>query len=327
MKILVTGATGFVGAHIVRKLLKAGHPVRILRRPHSSLKALEGMSVETAIGDITDRDSVFRAVAGCETVFHVAGHVSFWEGANEIQNKINIDGTRNVVDACLEHKVKRLIHTSSIAAIGFAPDGKLGDETLEYNWGPYHLNYCDSKRGGELEIQKGIKKGLDAVIVNPAVIFGPGDLNLNAGAMVFQTAKGKVPFYFDGGCCVCDVEDVAEGHIQAWLKGKKGERYILGGDNYSWRQLMELIASVVGVSPPQKKISAPLLKTFSWIYGFVSRFTKKEPVLTPELARISLVPCYFSSEKAKRELGYTVTPFRQTVQKTYDWYKANRYLK
>src|SRR5262245_32918058 len=129
MKILVTGATGFVGSHIVRKLLQVGYEVRILRRSSSSMKMLEGLKVETAIGDVTDRDSVFKAVDGCEGAFHVAGHVSFWRGTREIQKKINVDGTRNVVEAALAHKVKRLVHTSSIAAIGYAPDGQIGDET------------------------------------------------------------------------------------------------------------------------------------------------------------------------------------------------------
>lgn len=327
MKTLVTGATGFVGSHVVRKLLQAGHRVRILRRKESSTKMLAGLNVETAIGDVTDRNSVFEAANGCDAVFHVAGHVSFWRGHHEIQKRINVDGTRHVVEACLAHKVKRLVHTSSIAAIGFAPEGKLATEETEYNWWPYRINYNNTKYLAEEEVRQGIKKGLDAVMVNPAVIFGPGDLNLNAGAMVFQLARRKIPFYPKGGCCVCDVEDVTDGHLQAFLKGRTGEKYILGGDNYCWKDLFKLMAEVVGVPPPKYQVPALPLKLVAYGFDLVSIFTKKEPLMSPESARISVIPCYYSSEKAIRELGYKITPFRETVKKTLEWYRKNRYLK
>lgn len=326
MKILVTGATGFVGSHVARKLLREGHVVRILRRQNSPLKLMEGLTVETAIGDVTDRRSVFEATQGCEAIFHVAGHVSFWRGNNEIQRRVNVEGTRNVVEACLAQKVRRLVHTSSIAAIGFAPDGKLATEEIAYNWWPYRVNYCNTKYLAEEEVQAGIKRGLDAVIVNPAMIFGPGDLNLNAGAMVFQVARGKVPYYPRGGGCVCDVEDVAEGHLQVLHKGRSGERYILGGENYSWRDLSTLIAEVVGAPPPKVPLPTPLYKLIATGSGLLSLVTKREPTLTPELARLSTIPCYYSSEKAIRELGYTTRPFRETVRETYEWYRENGYL-
>lgn len=327
MKILVTGATGFLGAHIVRKLLAAGHQVRVLRRPSSSTRMLGGLAIETAIGDVADRDSVFRAVEGCEAVFHAAGVVSFWRGLRGLQKKVNVGGTRHVVEACLAHKVKRLVHTSSIAAIGFVPEGRLGDETLTYNLWPYHIHYNDSKYLAEMEIRQGVKQRLDAVIVNPSIIFGPGDLNLNAGAMVFQSARGKIPFYPEGGGCVCSVEDVAEGHLLALEKGRTGERYILGGDNYTWKDLMTLIAEVVGSSPPKRKIPSSLYMAMARAADALSLVRKKEPPLTPESARISLIPCYYSSDKAIRELGYKISPFRETVKRTYEWYVDNGYLR
>lgn len=327
MKILVTGATGFVGSHVVKKLLKEGHGVRILRRQKSSTQLLAGLPVETAIGDVTDRSSVLNAVNGCEIVFHVAGLVSFWAGNEKLQKKINVDGTRNVVEACLQYKVRRLIHTSSIAALGYAPEGKLGNENTDYNWWPYRISYNNTKHWAEEEVRQGIQRGLDAVFVNPAVIFGPGDLNLNAGAIVFQIARRNLPVYFEGGCCVCDVEDVAQGQIQAWLKGKTGERYILGGENYSWKELFTLIAEVIGVPPPKWKIPIPLLTLLAYGYDRIGRLKKKEPPLTPESIRISAVPCFYSSDKAIRELGYTITPFRETIRKTYEWYKTNKYLR
>ncbi|HEX5035593.1 MAG TPA: SDR family oxidoreductase [bacterium] len=327
MKILVTGATGFVGSHVVRKLLQKGHEVRVLRRSASSTKMLEGLSVETAIGDVTDRTSVFQAAEGCEGVFHVAGHVSFWRGTHEIQKRINVDGTRNVVEASLAHKVKRLVHTSTIAAIGYAPDGQVGDETIPYNWWPYRLNYNNTKFLAQEEVRRGVEKGLDAVIVNPSIVFGPGDLNLNAGAMIFQAARGKIAVYPRGGGCTCSVEDVAQGHVLAFEKGKTGELYILGGDNYSWKDLFTIICEVVGRPPPKIRVPGAAFQLFSLGWDLVSRVTHKEPALTPESARITLKTVFYSSEKAVRELGYAISPFRDTIRQTYEWYLANGYLK
>lgn len=327
MRILVTGATGFVGSHVVRKLLADGHLVRVLRREASSTKALAGLSVESAIGDVTDRDSVFEAVEGCEAVFHAAGVVSYWRGLREIQRKVNVEGTRHVVEACLAHKVARLVHTSSIAAIGYAPEGRIGNEMLEYNWSPYRIHYNDTKHLAELEVHQGIQRGLDAVIVNPAVVFGPGDLNLNAGALVFQIARSKLPFYFPGGCTVCDVEDVARGHVLALEKGRTGERYILGGDHYTWKDLTTLIAQVVGVSPPRLQLPFWALSTIAQGFDLFSIIRTKEPPVTPEAIRAASVTAYSSSDKAIRDLGYQISNFREAIRKTYEWYVANGYLR
>ncbi len=319
MKILVTGATGFVGSHLVKELLARGHSVRILRRTTSPLRMIEGLPVETIIGDVTERDSVQQAVKGCQVVFHVAGHISFWSGNNALQTKINVQGTRHVVEAALAAgTVERLIHTSSIAAIGI-PDG-IGDETLAYNWWPHHINYCNSKYLAEQEVQRGVKLGLNAVIVNPATIFGPGDLNLNAGAIVLQMKKGRIPFFIPGGCCTCDVADVVAGHIGAWEKGRTGERYILGGENLTWKEIMLQVAEVIGVKPPQRKIPTRLFSLMGHGSDIISHFTKKEPTLSRESTLMAQFLYYFSSEKAKRELGYRFIPFRESAKRTHDWY-------
>ena len=319
MKILVTGATGFLGSHLTRLLVQTGHQVRVLRRATSPTRLIDDLELETAIGDVTDAAAVGRAIAGCEAVFHVAGLVSFWNGDRAALHAVNVLGTRNVVEACLSHRVKRLIHTSSISAIGFAPDGRPGDENIPYNWS--RLPYCDSKRGGEEEVRKGIARGLDAVILNPGVIFGPGDLHFHSGAMVLQMAKGRIRFWFDGGCCTCDVGDVAAAHLAALSKGRSGERYILGGENFSWRALLQLIAETTGVPAPSRRISTPVLKLVAAGYRLKGLLTGRRPPITPEAIRISSVPVYFSSEKAKRELGYRASPFRESVKKTFEWYR------
>lgn len=320
MKILVTGATGFLGHHVVRQLLAKGHHVRILRRRSSSTQLLTGLSIETALGDVTDFPSVLAATQGREVVFHVAGHVSFWKDDREIQTKINVQGTRNLVQAALQSKVRRLVHTSSIAAIGIPPEGQLGDETLAYNWWPYRINYCNTKYLAELEIQRGVEAGLDAVIVNPATIFGAGDINLNAGALILQMKKGRVPFTIPGGCCTCDVEDVARGHLLALERGQKGERYVLGGENLTWREIMNQVAQVVGVDPPKRTLPAWAFSLLGRSQDLVSLFTHKAPPITRESALFGGINYFFSSEKARRELGYTFIPFQESAAKTYRWY-------
>lgn len=327
VKALVTGATGFVGSHVARRLLAEGFQVRIMRRPSSSLKLLEDMTVEHAIGDVTDRDSVFAAVKGCDAVFHAAGLVSFWNGNNAIQKKVNVDGTRNIVEACLKHKIKRLIYTSSIVTIGFSPEGKLSDEETEYNWRPTRIHYSDTKHMAEEEIQRGVNRGLDAVCVNPGIVLGPGDINMNLGAVVVQMALGKVWYYTDGGGCVCDVEDVADGHILAYRKGKTGNRYILGGHNYTWKKIVSLMAEVLNVRPPSRRLPTWLFSLIGYGGAILSHLTKKEPLITPELVRFALLPLYYSSDKAIRDLGYKISPFQETVRRAYDWYKDNGFLK
>lgn len=323
MKVLVTGASGFVGSHVAQKLVEAGHEVRVLRRAISPTRLLEGLPLETEIGDVTDPASLDQAVRGCEAVFHVAGLVAFWRGNNEALYKVNVEGTRNIVSACLQNRVRRLIHTSSVAAIGFPPNGQPGDETLPYNWGFLRIPYCDTKKMAEEEVRKGIAQGLDAVILNPAVVFGAGDLHFHGSAMVLQMAKGRIRRWMDGGCSTCDVEDVAAAHLAALEKGRSGERYILAGENLCWKNLFARIAAVVGSKPPQKKIPLPLLRLYAASLDLKSRFTGRRPAVSPEAIRISAVPAYYSSQKAVRELGYRMRPLDESLRMTYDWYRQN----
>ncbi|MDO8644844.1 MAG: SDR family oxidoreductase [bacterium] len=325
MKILVTGGTGFVGAHVVRLLIQEGHSVRVLLRENSPRTLLKNLSIEEFIGDLTNPSSVLEAVKGCQVVFHIAGHVSFWKREAKKIWAINLEGTRNVVQACLAHKIERLIHTSSIVALGRVPEGKIGDETLEYDWGPYKINYNHSKYLAEQEVLQGIAQGLNAVIVNPAVVFGAGEIDARSGQMILKIKKGKIPFRFPGGCCACDVEDVARGHLLAWKKGKRGERYILGGENRDWQTVMELIAKTVDGRAPKKSLPLFLYKFFAVFSEGLSFFTGKYPSLTWEMRHYIGRHFYFSSKKAINELGYTITPFQETIRKSYQWFLKNGY--
>lgn len=326
MKTLVTGATGFLGSHVVRQLIDEGHSVRILRRPASRMELLSGLHYEEAIGDVTHRDAVFQAVEGCDGVFHVAGLLSFWWKANKGLYDVNVRGTRNIVDACLTKGVKRLIHTSSIVTLGTAPAGEVTTEATVYNGHQYDIPYFDTKYRGELEVQKAVDRGLDAVIINPGTIIGPGDINMNFGRLIYLMAKGGVPFYTAGSTTFCDVEDVARGHVLALDKGRAGERYIMGGQNVDWKTLLEVIADVVGVAAPRQQVPAWVLHAYAYGKSVLSLLSGKEPHPSPAMARAILIESKFSSDKAIKELGYQVTPLKKTIQKTHEWYLNHGYL-
>lgn len=327
LKILVTGATGFVGSNLVRRLVAEGATVRILHRPSSNLQLLSGLPLECMAGDVTDRDSVRQAVEGVDVVYHVAGAVSFWRGDRARLVAVNIWGTRHVVQAAIQHRVRRLVYTSSVAAIGYRGDGQPADETTPYNWTPLAIPYMETKRAGELEVLAGVQQGLDAVIVNPAVIFGPRDTTFHSGRMIQFIQQGKLPGYPRARMTVCDIDDVVEGHVLAMERGRSGHRYILGGETLSFREIFRTIAQVVGVRFPDREIPTPLYFLVALGYELSGFLRNRRPPMTRDLiAAMRRQSCGYSSEKAERELGYRITPFRQTIEKAYRWYKENGYL-
>jgi dihydroflavonol-4-reductase len=324
--ILITGGTGFIGSNLAAELLQQGCNVRILRRPSSNLSNVAGLQVEHRIGDVRDPESLRSAMKGCDTVFHTAAMVSFWKPVRQIQYEINVRGTHNVVEACLNEHVERLVHTSSIAAIGHPPDGKVADESTPFNWQRVDSGYKNSKHMAESEILKGVAGGLDAVIVNPAVVIGPGDVHFNGGKLIRSVKKHQALFYIKGGMNVVFVTDVVAGHIGAAIKGKKGERYILGGENLTHKQAFQITAEVVGGIVPRIRMPIPLLKFAGIFFDVAGLLMNKEPLVTSELFSGAGVYNWYSSAKAQHELGYTITPFRDAVEKTYRWYSTNHLL-
>jgi len=235
---LITGGTGFVGSNLSSTLVDHGYNVRILRRSDSDLRALGGLAVKHYLGDVRDVDSLKEAMKGCDTVFHTAAIVSFKRKDRALQYDVNVAGTRNVVEACLAAKVKRLVHTSSVATIGPTASGEPATEESPYGWGTSSA-YRHTKYLAEQEVYAGVKRGLDAVIVNPSVIVGERDIHFHGGQMIREVKRGLVPFYVKGGMNVVYVGDVVEGHIQAALRGKTGERYILCGENLTHREIFK----------------------------------------------------------------------------------------
>ncbi|MBZ9578295.1 SDR family oxidoreductase [Patescibacteria group bacterium] len=325
MKILVTGATGFLGHHLTRRLVKAGFNVRILKEKGASLNLIEDLKLETIEGDIRDFEVVKRAVKGCEIVFHLAALISYWDKLNPLQYEVNVIGTENIVKNCLEEKVKRLIHVSSTAAIGTEPEGKLANEETSYNLWGFKINYCNTKYLGEIEVRKGIDRGLDAVILCPGSMYGAGDIRRIKEDPFFSQGIFSL-FYIRGGLAVVDVEDVADGLILAWKKGKSGQRYILASENLTFFEIKKTISEFLGKEPPKICLPYPIFLALAYTLNWLAILTKKRPKITSTMARFNKIYFYFSAKKARKKLGMKFRSFKESIKKAIDWYKENGYL-
>lgn len=324
-KTLVTGATGCVGSNLIAALIKAGYQVCAFRREHSNLFTLHDIDVEHIVGDIRDKGALRKAIRGCDTVFHVAGVVGFWKKKRKEQYEVNALGTRNVVEACLELGVQKLIHTSTVAALGYRiPTSReqLVDESIEYNWGS-EIGYRYTKHLAEQEILRGVGQGLNATIVNPSVIIGPRDIHFHGGSIIRSVKRGTAIVYIDGGLNLVNVHDVVAGHIAAAEWGRSGERYILGGINLTHRQAFELAARVVGGHRPKLKVPFRFATLLGTMFDLIGEITNWQPWITSDLLAGANRYQWYSIEKAKRELGYEPTSVEDAMKEAYEWYREN----
>lgn len=316
--ILVTGATGFLGSALIRQLVAAGERVRILRRETSRMDLLEDVAdqLEHAVGDITDSDSIHEAMQGITHVYHTAAFVGFGgKRAMQQLNHVNVDGTINVVGEALHSGVRRLVHVSSMAAFGRPnPPPALIDETTDWTPSPNNSAYAVSKYLGEMEVHRAVAEGLEAVIVNPALIFGPGRMDENTGAIVSRARRGArlAPA---GGTCVVDVDDVADGMRAAMARGETGERYFLGGENLSWIEILSTLANAFDASPPTTVVSPRMAMVAGTLSEIGALITRKSATLTRETARTSSQTWKYDNRKATEELGITFRPFRETAER------------
>jgi dihydroflavonol-4-reductase len=324
-KILVTGGTGFVGANLTEALLARGFDVKILRRENSDVRALDGIEVEHRFGDVRDYESLKRAMKGCDTVFHTAALVTFDKSKADLQRDVNVVGTRNVVDACLACGIEQLIHTSSIAAIGYPSNGELANEETPFNW-ERTWGYKFSKHKAEEEIFVGVRKGLNAVIVNPSVIVGERDIHFHGGDLIRRVTKWQVPVYIEGGMNVVYVGDVVKGHIAAAERGQTGERYILAGENLTHKEAFQRTAHIVGGFSPFIKLPLSLLRFGAKTIEKASAMAGIEPMITTDLIAGAGTYNWFSIDKAIFHLGYTTTPFDEAIRRAYKWYHENQML-
>lgn len=318
-KVLVTGATGFVGSVLCRRLADYGMELRCLVRPDNDASNLIGLEYERIEGSLEDESSLRKALQGVDGVYHLAALVSFRRRDAAAMRSINVDGTARVARLAREAGVERLLYMSSIAAVGHSRDRCPIDETADYNFGPWKIPYCDTKRGGELAVLAEVDRGLDAVIVNPSSMFGPGDRRKAEGSLLQALAYDKIPFCPAGGLNVADVRDVAAGTIAAMERGRTGERYILGGENLTGRQLFTKIAGVLGKRPPRFTLPGWLMRSFGQALSLVDAVRPLEPPMTGALARMAPLWMWYSSDKAGRELGYAAWPIEMALKETFDW--------
>ncbi len=327
MKAFVTGGSGFVGSAVIRRLLAAGHEVRTLVRPTSNTRMLDGLRVERVVRDLSDASVLQSAMADCQWVFHVAALYAYWGYTWEQFYQSNVEGTRHVLEAAAQAGVQRLVHTSSIASLGFTRDGSPGDEDTPVTEQDMLSDYKRSKYLAEEVVREFAARGLAAVIVNPAAPVGVGDHKpTQTGKLIVDFLNGRMPAYVDTGMTIVDVDDVANGQLLAMQKGRVGERYILGGENLSLKQVLDLLSELSGL--PRVKTRIPRSVALAWAYvdtGLARLNSRHVPAATPNAVRVSSKKEYFSSAKAVRELGYTFIPAREALRKAVEWYRANGY--
>ncbi|WP_158915990.1 hopanoid-associated sugar epimerase [Caulobacter sp. S45] len=326
-RVLVTGASGFVGSAVARKLAARGFSVRALVRASSPRGNFADFDCEQVEGDLRDPASLIKAVRGARYLFHVAADYRLWARDPEEIVRNNLTGTRGIMEAALDAGVERIVYTSSVATLSLK-DGP-SDETRPLTPEAAIGAYKRSKVVAEREVERLVgERGLPAVIVNPSTPIGPRDIKPTpTGRIIVEAATGKMPAFVETGLNLAHVDDVAEGHLLAFDKGRIGERYVLGGQDATLREMLAVIADLSGRKPPT--VALPLGPLFPLAYAAegIAKLTGKEPFLTADALRMSRYQMFFSSAKAERELGYSARPYRQALSDAIAWFRSAGYIK
>ena len=327
MRTFVTGGTGFVGGAVVRRLLAAGHEVRALVRPGADTRQLDGLPVEPVSGDLGRPESLKRGMAGCSWVFHVAALYSYWGRHWNDFYQTNVEGTRRVLETARDAGAARIVYTSSIAALGTNPDGSPAIETTAASLSDRIGHYQRSKFIAEQVALGFARQGAPVVIVNPCSPVGVGDHKPTpTGQIIVDFLRGRMFGYVDTGLNIVDVEDVAAGHLLAAQMGKVGERYILGGENLTLKEILDLLAEITGRTRRRLRIPRAVALAYSYLdVTLATLIPGHVPAATPEKVRLSRRCEFFDSGKAVRELGYAHAPAREALRKAVDWYCAHGY--
>ena len=325
---LLTGATGFVGAAVLRRLQTAGHCVRALVRKNSPRGNLAGLEVECVEGDLRDAASVARAMAGIDAVFHVAADYRLWARDPGEIRRSNLEGTRHVMEAALRAGVKRVVYTSSVATLAPRADGSPADETVSIAESAAIGAYKQSKVAAEALVRRMVaEQGLPAVIVNPSTPIGPRDIKPTpTGRIIVEAASGRMPGYVDTALNLVHVDDVAAGHLAAFERGRIGELYILGGENVALARMLAEIARIAGRRPPRLNIPRRAVYPIAFFAEAAARITGREPFVTLDGVRMAAHRMVFSSAKAERELGYKSRPYGEALGEAVAWFRQQGYL-
>jgi dihydroflavonol-4-reductase len=327
VKAFVTGATGFLGAHVARTLAAQGADLWLLVRPSSDLRNLEGLNAERVTGDLRDPASLQRAIAGCDTVFHVAADYRLWVPDPEQMYRSNVEGTRNLLAAARQARVRRVVYTSSVATLGFRSNGHPADEESPVSLADMIGPYKRSKFMAEQVALEAGRAGQDVVVVNPSTPVGEMDIKPTpTGRIVVDFLKKKFPAYVDTGLNLVDVAECARGHVLALEKGKSGERYILGGENLTLKQLLDCLAAITGLPSPRIRLPHWVALGAAVVDEMVrGRLLGHEPRATVDTVRMGRKKMFVSSAKAERELGWKIVPVEDALRRAAGWFRAKGY--
>jgi dihydroflavonol-4-reductase len=327
MLAFVTGATGFLGSHVARVLSDQGANLRLLVRPTSNLKNLQGLNADTASGDLREPASLEKAMSGCDTVFHVAADYRLWVRDPNEMYRSNVEGTRALLEAARKNGVRRVVYTSSVATMGFTLNGKPADEDSPVSLADMIGHYKRSKFMAEQVAMEAGRSAMNVVTVNPTTPIGEQDIKPTpTGRIVVDFLKRKFPAYVETGLNLVDVKECARGHIAALEKGKSSERYILGGENLTLKQILDKLGAITGLPSPSIKL--PYF--FAFATGVVDemitgRLLGGDPRATIDTVRMGKKMMFASSTKAERELGWKIVPVEDALRRAVDWFRANGY--
>lgn len=326
MKILVTGADGLLGSHIVRELLADGYEVKAFTLPNSPSKTLTGLPIEHAHGNICRLEEVVQAMQGCDMVIHAAASTKVWPTRSKDIWEINLNGTQNIVEAAIQCKIRRLVYISS--ASSFSPGSKEhpGTENNPFNGYHYQLDYVDSKFAAQEYILRATQeKDLPAILINPTFMFGEYDSQPSSGKMIVAVYQGTLPGYTSGGKNFVYAKDVARASVNALTMGRIGQCYIAGNTNLSYPELFEKMARIMGVKAPAIRIPNPLIMVYGYLGTIWGKLMKRPPELNHATARVSCDQQYYSGQKAVNELNMPQTPLETAILNAFNWLKTNHY--
>jgi len=328
MLAFVTGATGFLGSHVARVLAEQGAALRLLVRPTSNLRNLAGLKAETATGDLRDAASLQKAMSGCDTVFHVAADYRLWVQDPDQMYGSNVGGTRAILEAACNNGVERVVYTSSVATMGFTGNGHPANEDSPVSLADMIGHYKRSKFMAEQVAMEAARAGLHVVTVNPTTPVGEQDVKPTpTGRIVVDFLKRKFPAYVETGLNLVDVRECARGHIAALEKGKPGQRYILGGENLTLKQILDQLGDITGLPSPRVKLPYFFALATGVVDEAISgRLLGREPRATVDAVRMGKKKMFASSAKAERELGWRIVPVGDALRRAVEWFRNNGYV-
>jgi dihydroflavonol-4-reductase len=327
MKVFVTGATGFVGSHVARAYADSGAQLRLLTRTTSSLAAIEGLPAESVVGDLLQPESLRSAIRGCDALVHVAADYRLWVRDPQQMYSANVDGTRELLRIAREEAVAKVVYTSSVATMGFKTDGTIVDEATPVSLADMVGHYKRSKFLGEQEAIKATQSGQHVMILNPTTPIGPGDAKPTpTGRIIVDFLNKKFPAYVDTGLNLVDVSEVARMHVVALDRGTPGERYILGGENLTLKQILDRMSAITGLPSPTMKVPHSVAMTFAFFdQSITGKLRGKEPRATVEAVRMGKKTMFATSAKAERDLGFKIVPIYPALRSAIDWFVAHGY--